>query len=64
MRPATITVADDLLRTLHQQSGGSVRLLKAGLYQVELFGKARNLERVSLAEWGNEAFRIGRAPRA
>lgn len=56
-----VKVADDLLGMLLDKAAGSMRGLIVGLSRIEEFARARQLESVDLATWGNRAFTFGDA---
>lgn len=60
---ADVDVAADLVRKLHSDAHGSVRLMIVGLARIEQFARARNLARITLSDWpSNAEFFVGVAP--
>lgn len=63
-----VEIREDLLRKMHKQTGGSIRLAVVGLARIEGFAKARGLASIGGEEWpgngGNGEFFIGEAPKA
>lgn len=58
-----VRVHPDLLRRLHQKSGGSVRLLVVGLARIEQHARAKGLAAIGTGDWtGGDDFHLGRAP--
>lgn len=59
-----VEVKDDLLKILHQQSGGVVRLVVIGLSRIEQIAKSRSLHKIGQADWpaGAELL-MGQGPR-
>ena len=46
-----VEVRDDLLKQLHQQSGGIVRLVVIGLNRIEQVARSRSHHKIGVAEW-------------
>lgn len=59
-----VTVKDDLLRQLHQQAAGVVRLVVVGLNRIEQMAKNASLAKIGQADWpsGVELL-LGQGPR-
>lgn len=57
-----VGVADDLLERLHSESRGSMRKLALGLHQIEVLGRRRRVQVVSLAEWAERSFDFAEPP--
>lgn len=62
---AEVTIADDLLKRVHETTRGSVRLIVVGLNRVEGYARARGMNAIALKDWPAQAdFFLGNAPRA
>ena len=55
-----VQVADDLLHSITDRAGGSIRLVTVGLARVEQYAVKRGLKQIALADWPKgEAFFLG-----
>lgn len=61
---AEVEIKEDLVRQLHQQSTGVVRLIVIGLARIEQVARSAGLTKIGLAEWpqGTELL-LGQGPR-
>jgi replication-associated recombination protein RarA len=57
-----VSVADDLLEHIHQQSGGSARRICTNLELVEEMSLRQGLDSIDRAKWGAQPLYTGKAP--
>jgi DNA transposition AAA+ family ATPase len=58
-----VGIGADLVRSLHAEARGSVRLIVVGFAQIEQYAKNRGLDRIGAAEWPKgRSFFLGSAP--
>ena len=53
-----VEVADDLLAELHKGAAGSIRSIIVGLSRIENIGKRHDKDRMTLRDWGRQAFTL------
>lgn len=53
-----ISVTDDLLEELHKSSSGSIRDMVVGLSRIEEIGKRHGKDKMTLKDWGKQAFTL------
>jgi DNA transposition AAA+ family ATPase len=62
---AEVEISADLVRKLHAEANGSVRLIVVGMSKIEQYAKARGWDRIALAQWPTtSSFFVGSAPKA
>lgn len=59
-----VTIEPALLEKLHTAARGSIGLTVVAMERIEGMAKARGLRDVTVADWGNQDFFYGEAPRA
>jgi len=58
-----VIVEDDILNKLMEVTKGCVRRICVNLYNVQEFALENGMSQISLAEWGNQPFYTGKAPK-